>query len=240
VVEFPDRILFQNAGSFIPASVEQVITSDAPSTCYRNPFLARAMVNLNMIDTIGSGIKRMFIKQRERYFPLPEYELDRDSVSVTVMGRILDPRYVQHLSQEIQFSLSEVMLLDKVQKGSKVSKEGANLLRGRNLVEGRYPRLHISAQFANLSDQKAKYLHTRGLDEQHYADLILEHIRTFGSITRKEADDLLSPKLPDLLNEKQKKYKVNRLLSVVLRGQISNRGSKAKSRYFLKTENKEN
>ena len=33
---------------------------DAPPEVYPNRFLAEAMVNLNMIDTIGSGIKRMF------------------------------------------------------------------------------------------------------------------------------------------------------------------------------------
>lgn len=33
------------------------------------------MVNLNMIDTIGSGIKRMFLNQRERFFPMPDYDL---------------------------------------------------------------------------------------------------------------------------------------------------------------------
>ena len=44
---------------------------------------------------------------------------------------------------------------------------------------------------------------------------ILEHIWRFGSIIRKEADELLFPKLPSILDEKQKKNKVNRLLAVV-------------------------
>jgi ATP-dependent DNA helicase RecG len=50
-----------------------MIRSDAPPEIYRNPFLALAMVNLNMIDTIGSGIKRMYTRQRERSFPMPDY-----------------------------------------------------------------------------------------------------------------------------------------------------------------------
>ena len=33
------------------------------------------MVSLNMIDTIGSGIKRMFRYQRQRFFPMPDYDL---------------------------------------------------------------------------------------------------------------------------------------------------------------------
>ena len=75
VVERADTLLFTNLGSFIPGTVEQMIQSAAPPDVYRNSFLAQAMVNLNMIDTIGSGIKRMFTRQRERSFPLPDYEL---------------------------------------------------------------------------------------------------------------------------------------------------------------------
>ena len=67
VVEEQDSILVTNLGHFIPESVEAVILRDAPPEKYRNPFLAQAMVNLNMIDTIGSGIKRMFLKQRQRF-----------------------------------------------------------------------------------------------------------------------------------------------------------------------------
>lgn len=69
VVEREDGILtFSNSGTFIPESVEHVINADAPESRYRNPFLANAMVNLNLIDTIGSGIKRMFNIQRKNTF----------------------------------------------------------------------------------------------------------------------------------------------------------------------------
>jgi ATP-dependent DNA helicase RecG len=81
LVESPDTLAFTNLGSFIPGSVEEMIRSDAPPEVYRNPFLAQAMVNLNMIDTIGSGIKRMFTRQRERSFPMPD-----DGVPTLVEG----------------------------------------------------------------------------------------------------------------------------------------------------------
>jgi ATP-dependent DNA helicase RecG len=233
VVEFPDRLLFNNAGAFLPESVEHVVERDAPEDEYRNPFLAGAMVNLNMIDTIGSGIKRMFQTQRSRFFPLPEYDISSSGVKVSILGRILDPHYVQHLAREESLSLHDVILLDKVQKGVSITKEDAKVLRKYNLIEGRYPRLNISSQIAAMSKQKAKYLHNRGLDEEHYAQLIIEHIKQFGAITRPEADDLLFPKLPDLLNGKQKKNKVHRILAVLLKGRIRNIGSRVKSRYVL-------
>lgn len=55
------ELIFSNSGDFIPSSIEDVIKSDAPENRYRNSFLANAMVNLNMIDTIGSGIKNYLI-----------------------------------------------------------------------------------------------------------------------------------------------------------------------------------
>ena len=75
VVEFPDRVLVTNVGDFLPGDVETVIRQDAPQDLYRNPFLADAMVELNLIDTQGGGIKRMFETQRRRLFPLPDYDL---------------------------------------------------------------------------------------------------------------------------------------------------------------------
>lgn len=74
VVEFPDRILLTNVGDFLPGAVETVIRQDAPQAIYRNPFLVGAMVELNLIDTQGGGIKRMFHTQRQRFFPLPDYK----------------------------------------------------------------------------------------------------------------------------------------------------------------------
>ena len=53
VVEFPDRVLLTNVGDFLPGDVETVIRQDAPQAIYRNPFLADAMVELNLIDTQG-------------------------------------------------------------------------------------------------------------------------------------------------------------------------------------------
>lgn len=234
LVEFPDKIVLQNAGSFIPRSIEEVIERDAPESRYRNPFLCGAMVNLNMIDTIGSGIKKMFQMQRSRCFPLPDYDIRPEAVSVTIMGRILDSHYVQLLANDPNLPLQAVMLLDLIQKKKIIGQENAKRLRAMNLVEGRYPRLFISSPIAALAKQKASYLHNRGLDNQHYSTLIVEHIHKFGSITRKEADDLLIKKLPDVLDPRQKKSKVHNILTgMVKSGTIKNIASRARPAYVL-------
>ncbi|MBF0169868.1 MAG: putative DNA binding domain-containing protein [Nitrospinae bacterium] len=234
LVEFPDRIVISNAGSFIPASVESVIERDAPESRYRNDHLCKAMVSLNMIDTIGSGIKKMFRIQRDRLFPLPDYHIGDKQVAVSILGHILDPHYVQQLTRISDLPLGDVILLDKVQKGIRIEKDDAKRLKSMGLIEGSYPRVHISSSVATISNQKARYLHNRGLDVEHYFHLVQEHIRHFGSITRKEADELLLPKLPDILDDHQKQSKIHNILtSMVRQNLIENRGSRRYSRYHF-------
>lgn len=114
-----DSILFTNLGQFLPGSVEEVIRRDQPQEEYRNRFLVDAMVNLNMIDTIGSGIRRSFGIQRERNFPMPTYDLSESGkVKVRVIGQILDLNYTRMLMSQTNLDLLDVIALDKVQKSS--------------------------------------------------------------------------------------------------------------------------
>ncbi len=213
IVEFEDgRLCFSNHGSFIPGSVEQVVHADAPESRYRNRFLTDAMVNLNMIDTIGSGIRKMFIIQKRRYFPLPEYLLERDRVQVTITGRVLDMNYAHKLAELPDLSLEDIMLLDRVQKRKPLTDEQARHLKHLRFIEGRKPNYHISAQVATASNEKAQYIRNRGFDDQHYKQLIREYIEEFGSAKRVDIDQLLVDKLPDILTAAQKTNRVKNLL----------------------------
>lgn len=216
VVEFEDdRLCFSNPGSFIPGSVERVIHSDAPESRYRNKFLADAMVELNMIDTIGSGIRKMFIIQKQRYFPLPEYDFDKNRVQVTITGRVVDIKYARKLAEVPDLTLDDIMLLDRVQKNKALTAEQAKHLRKQGLIEGRKPNFHISARVANHSGDKAQYIRNRGLSDQHYKQLICEYIEQFGKAKRLDINNLLLDKLPDVLDESQKTHKVKNLLQAL-------------------------
>lgn len=226
VVEFEDgRLCFSNPGKFIPGTVEQVIHADAPETRYRNRFLTDAMVNLNMIDTIGSGIRKMFVIQKKRFFPLPEYQLDKDRVQVTITGRVLDMSYARKLAEFPDLSLDDIVLLDRVQKKKPLTDAQAKYLKKEGLIEGRKPNFHISVRVAQKSDEKAQYIRNRGFDDQHYKQMIVEYIEKFGSARRADIDQLLVDKLPDVLDQKQKAHKVKNLLqSLKNQGVISPKG----------------
>lgn len=220
-VEFPDRIVFSNDGQFIPESIDNVLKRNSPDRYYRNRFLADAMVNLKMIDTIGSGIKRMFQKQRDKFFPLPEYQIDDKSVSVELIGKILDINYAITLAKYSALSLMDIVLLDKIQKKKEITHKEVQYLRQAKLIEGRKPNLHISTLLADKTDQKADYIKQRGIDDEYCKKMIKDYLKEFKKGTRRDFEKLLLKKLPDVLNERQKYHKVKNLLqSLKKRGEI--------------------
>ncbi len=228
VIEMEDQLVFTNLGSFIPGSVEKVIRENAPEERYRNQFLVNAMFNLKMVDTAGDGIRKMFLHQRERFFPLPDYDLCEDRVKVTITGKVLDIDFARMLVRNKELTLDEIILLDKVQKKKPLNETEGKYLKDRNLIEGRKPNYYISAGIAaSLPDSaiKAHYINTRGFDDAHYKKMILEYLDKFGKSKRSGIEELLWNKLPDILTDKQKKYKVTNLFTALRNeGKIKNEG----------------
>lgn len=221
VVEEQDSLLFTNLGDFLPGSIDEVIRRDAPPEFYRNRFLAEAMVNLNMIDTIGSGIKRMFTKQRDRNFPMPEYDLnDPGRVKVRIIGKVIDERYTRMLMQRTDLSLWEVIALDKVQKSKPVSEKEFKLLKKKRLIEGRRPNLFVSAAVAAATETKAEYIRKRAFNKQHYKKMVESYLKRFQSATRADFDKLLLKNLSDALTGEQKKNFVTNLLQEMRRDKM--------------------
>lgn len=243
IIEKPDELIFTNLGDFIPSTVENVIKQDAPQEYYRNRWLAEAMVNLNMIDTIGSGIKKMFIVQRNRYFPLPDYDLNEpNKVKVRIFGKILDENYTKMLINNTDLDLDLVINLDKVQKRQLISREEAKTLRSKKLVEGRYPNLYVSAKIAAITGDKSTYIKNRAFDKEHYKKLIISFLEKYGSASREDIDNLILDKLSDALDEEQKKKKVTNILYEMRKkdNTIINTGSNRKSRWKLTSKKVEN
>lgn len=219
VVEIEDdRLIFQNYGQFLPDSIESVVQKDCPESVYRNRFLTDAMRNLNMIETEGGGIKKMFNKQRVRLFPMPEYDLSNEKVKVTIIGRVIDEGFARILTANRDLSLMQIMLLDKVQKHKELSFEEVKFLRKHNFIEGRKPNYFLSAKVIKPTKSKRlkmEYIHNKAFDNEHYRNLILQYIAKFGRATREDIDVLLWEKLPAHLDkdDNKKKAKIGNLLS---------------------------
>lgn len=152
VVEYEDdHLIFQNYGSFLPSSIEEVVEEDCPQSIYRNRFLVEAMRNLNMIETEGGGIA------------------------------------------DVQ----------------------AKYLRKRKFIEGRKPKYYLSYEIVSASNDsvlKRQYVKNKSFDDDYFRKLILNYLEKFEKASRNDIDLLLEDKLSDVLNEKQKKNKIDYLM----------------------------
>ena len=221
VNEFEDKIIITNPGNFIPGSIESVLQVSYNPPFYRNQLLAETMVKLYMIDTATMGIRKVFRIQKEKYFPLPDYDLSvLNQVSVTVYGKILNNDYMHILYDYPDLDLETVFLLDRVQKGLSISNENIAHLRKLKLVEGRKSNLFLSASVSKSIEGEAQYIKNKGFDEQYYKDLIIEYLKKFNSAKKKDIRVLLWDKLPDILDDKQKERKIGNLLASLKKEKI--------------------
>ncbi len=212
VLEYEDRLVFKNEGSFIPGSIEKAIEPGYKPPYYRNRLLADAMVKTEMIDQNAIGIRNVYEIQRGRMLPLPPYDLSEPSrVSVTVYGRVLDEAYTRLLASEPDMDLETVFMLDLVQKGNPITREQAKTLRGRGLVEGRYPKLTLSSRVAGIIGTHEEYVRQKGLDASICKELIVKLLRT-RSCTRAEIVSAISHALPEDMSGEQRKKHVSYLL----------------------------
>lgn len=215
-VESPGKLYYGNGGTFIPGTVEKAIEHKGPQLHYRNECLCKGMVHFNMIDTVGRGIKKIFTEQRNRFFPMPDYDIDNEKrlIGVTIYGKMLDEKYSTLLKNNVNLSLKECIWLDAVQKKRPLTKQAIDHLKSRKLVEGRGQNLTISLGVARLTHQVGHYTKNKGLAYDTLRKLILQLAYNAGKegFKRSEAFDGLEHALPYLKNREAKQYYITRLL----------------------------
>lgn len=213
VTEKIDKLIFSNAGSFFEGNPDEYSDGEKTPERYRNYWLANAMVNLGMIDRLGYGIHTMYLAQRNRFFPLPDYLLSEpQKVVLQIYGHAIDENYSKILIERKDLTLSQVVLLDKVQKKLPITDTAATTLKREKLIEGRKPNYYVAASVAAISDDKASYIKNKAFDKSYYKKLVIEFLTKYKQATRAELDDLLMEKLSNVLSEAQKRTKIRNLL----------------------------
>ena len=213
VTEDKDKLTFENSGYFYEGSYDQYITGEKTPRNYRNPALVKAMVNIKMIDTQGYGIHKMFLSQKKRYLPMPDYDKSTATeVVLTLPGTVIDENYSLMLLENRNLSLMDAVLLDYVQKGKSISSEAVAILRKRKLIEGRLPHIFISKDIAQVTDQRIEYSKHKGLDDKKCEALLIDSLKDHGSLTKGEIRNLFWNVISDQLNDRQKETKVYNIL----------------------------
>lgn len=234
VTEYVDRIEFENPGNFFEGRPEDYISGNKTPSRYRNLQLVTAMREINMIDTQGYGIHRLYEAQRKRYFPMPDYETGRDYVKTAIYGHVVDTAYSSLLIRRGDLSLDDVCLLDRVQKGLRIDARAAAHLRREGLVEGRQPRLHISAAIAAATGKKAEYMKRKELPGEHYRRLLIDFLRRFNGSSRAEINEFMLDEIRGDFSKEQKISKIGNILTSLRRnGVIRNNGTDTRPQWFL-------
>lgn len=225
VTEDKDKLTFENAGGFYEGNYEQYILGEKTPKSYRNPFLVKAMVNIKMIDTQGYGIHKLFMKQKERYLPMPDYEGTTDSrVIMHLPGNVIDENYSLLLLSNHEVTLTDTILLDTIQKGKSISDEAMTMLRKKKLIEGRKPHVYVAKSLAQTTGTKVEYTKHKGLENKKCEALLLNSLKDHGSLTKQEIVHLLWDVLSDQLSDSQKENKVDNLLRKLKNaGKINNK-----------------
>ena len=242
VIERQGELEFQNAGEFFDGAPRDYILGNRTPRRYRNRFLAEAMAQLRMIDTMGFGIREvMFRGQARRYLPLPDYDLTEPGhVVMRLAGRFIDENYSRALLTHGEFTLGDILALDQVQKGIVPDEAVLKGLRKRQLVEGRKPAIHISASVARTVGREADYILTRRQDDAHYQHLILDYLKQYGEASKDKLRQMLANKWPEVFTDEQKENKLHNLLSALKRGgRIMRVGGKSNARWRLASVNDE-
>ena len=216
LVENPGFLYYANGGSFIPGTVLKALATHGPQRHYRNECLCNAMVNFNMIDIVGRGIRKIFNQQWERRFPMPDYEIDaaKKEVAVRLYGNAINEKYTKLLKENKDLSFEDCLLLDAVQKGHQLNEVDAQNLLSRGLIEVQDDQYNISLDVARKTKQVPEYTKSKGLEKQKLIQMILQYLKNAGDEGSKR--DGIYEYLKDVLPKNKTREQQLRMLGDLL------------------------
>ena len=216
LVENPGFLYYANGGSFIPGTVQKALATHGPQRHYRNECLCNAMVNFNMIDIVGRGIRKIFNQQWERRFPMPDYEIDavKKEVAVRLYGNAINEKYTKLLKENKDLSFEDCLLLDAVQKGRTLHEEDLQQLLSRGLIESNNGLYTISLDIARKTKQVSEYTKLKGLERDKLKIMAQQVVKNAGEdgIKLDAIFRFLKDALPTGKTDDQNKRLVRRLL----------------------------
>ncbi len=218
-IEAPGYLYYSNAGTFFPGTLENALDTLKQQKFYRNECLCKGMVSFNMIDTVSSGIQTIFYKQKERHFPMPDYEINDKvpEVNVKIYGRMIDERYVELLKRESSLSLKECIWLDAIQKKKPITETALKILKSKNLIEWHKPNYIISRTVAQKTRQVPEYTKQKGLDKTKLLSMLQQVIEDAGDsgIMLNDIFEYMRDTLPSSKNIVAKKRMLGYLLQTL-------------------------
>lgn len=211
-------------GSFPRRTPESFIDGPPQAKVPRNQFLVSAMAGLGAVPASGSGIKSMYLAQASRRFPMPDFDVSDDRVSVLFHG-IRAGAYARVLDLREDIDLRTMIDLDRLAKLRFVPERRIRSLVRRGLVEV----MDGVPCIASGAGQDVLSAFVTGTEE----DAVLDLIDRNGSVTRADVADILAARDRKELSPEQVRVKATNLLqSMRRRGLVEKAdGSTRSARY---------
>ena len=212
VHEYDSHLEFESEGSFFDGAPADYYSQNRTPNRYRNKYLTDAMRELGLIDRGGFGISDMYVLQKKRFLPLPDYELSQPTkVVVRIFGQTIEENYARLLMERVDLPLEQTIWLDRIQKKSKVDPAQITELRKARLIEGRKPNWTVSASIAAATNSQNQYILNKGLGDNAYKRQMLQRLEEFGPTSGTQLRDLIWDSLPQILTNDAKEVKVKNL-----------------------------
>jgi ATP-dependent DNA helicase RecG len=91
------------------------------------------------------------------------------------------------------------------------------------VIEGRRPHVFVSAWVADIVGERAQYIKNKAMDDDYYTQLIINYLKQYKKGKRNDFVELLTDKLSDVLDQKQKENKIRNILAKMKRDGIIER-----------------
>ena len=215
----------------------------------RSPILADAFKRAGLVERRGGGVNDMFESQLRAGRDVPDYgQTTTESVTVSISLGTADldlARFLVSWENERQtaLSLNELRIIHQVKDhGSATGQDLADDLNlpadtvrsaGTRLVEsglletrgsGRARRYLLTPAFYDAAEDRHAYVRIKGVDEAQRERMVLDYVKTYGSITRGTAATLCQ------VNPRQARSLLKKLVD---RGELQLIGERRNARYVL-------
>ncbi|WP_413173465.1 RNA-binding domain-containing protein [Anabaena azotica] len=245
-----DSLIIRNPGGFVEGIRLDSLLISGPLP--RNPSLADIFKRIGLVERTGRGIGLIYSGQLRTGHQLPDYSATTNiNVAVRLPGGDADLEFVKIIlseekRQKRQMNLDELILLNYlwqereinpteagklIQKGEIQARHLLEQLMENGLVEriktARQREYHLSASVYRQMGRSSAYIRRRGFDELQKEQMIVQSIKTNGSITVKETSELCR------INTNQAKYLLRKLVNRLI---LKNMGIGGRSGYYILNE----
>ncbi len=193
-------------GSFPSRSPESFLTGPVQTKPIRNAHLVSAMAGLGVVPASSTGIRSMYLAQASRRFPMPDFHILDDRVSVRFPG-IRAGAYARVLDLREDLDLRTMMELDRLAKTRFLPDKRVKALVKRGLVE----MMDGIPCIASGAGQDILSAFVIGTEE----DAVLDLLDRNGFVTRSDVTDILSARDCKGLSPEQLRVKATNLLQTM-------------------------